>query len=252
VLVLGSARTRIQLCGRLVIELDGRRVEDALPGRQGRLLFGYLAAERLRASRRETLIELLWPGKAPDSCAASLRPLISRLRQILGDALTGRSELRLVLPSGARVDIDRAALYLHDAESAVSLHRWEDAWMPAQIGWSITSREFLAGCDGDWVQERRRRLEVDHLRALQCIAAAGLHLGHGELPDAERAARSLIELAPYRESGYRLLMQALEIQGEVAEALLVYDRLRRVLREELGLAPGQEVQEIAERLLSLR
>lgn len=247
---LGSARTRIQLCGRLVVELDGRRIEDALPGRQGRLLFGYLVTERPRPARRETLIELLWPGKPPDSCDASLRPLISRLRNVLGERLAGRSELRLLLPPDARVDIDRAALHLHDAESAVSLHRWSDAWMPAQIGWSVTAREFLAGCDGDWVQEHRGRLENDHMRALQCIAVAGIHLGPAELPDAERAARSLIELAPYRESGYRLLMEALELQGEVAEALLVHDRLRRILRDELGLTPSREVQDVVERLLT--
>lgn len=249
---LGPARTRLQLCGRLVIELEGRRVEDALPGRQGRLLFGYLVAERPRPARRDTLLELLWPGKPPDSCEASLRPLVSRLRHIVGDRLAGRSELRLLLPADARVDIDQAARYLHDAESAVLLHRWMDAWMPAQIGWSITSREFLVGCDGEWVQERRRRLENDHLRALHCIAEAGLHLGAAELPDAERAARSMIELAPFREAGYRLLMEALEAQGEVAEALLVHDRLRRMLREELGLAPSQDVQDLVGRLLARR
>jgi SARP family transcriptional regulator, regulator of embCAB operon len=252
VTTLGSPGTRIQLCGKLVGELDGQRVEDALPGRQGRLLFGYLVTERLRPVRRETLIDLLWPGKPPDSSGASLRPLISRMRHILGDRLSGRSELRLLLPPDARVDIERVAVYLHDAESAVSLERWRDAWMPAQIGWSITSREFLSGCDGEWVQDRRRRLEDDHLRALQCIAVAGLHLGPAELPDAERAARSLIELAPYRESGYGLLMRALELRGDVAEALLVHDRLRRVLRDELGLAPSREVQHVVERLLTRR
>ncbi len=251
-MTLGSARTRIQLCGQLVVELDGRRVENELPGRQGRLLFGYLVTERLRPTPRETLYELLWPGKPPDSCDARLRPLVSRLRQIVGDRLAGRSELRLLLPSDARVDIDRAALYLHDAESAVSLHRWTDAWMPAQIGWSITSREFMAGCESDWVEERRRTLEDDHLRALQCIAVAGLHLGPAELPDAERAARSLIMRAPFHESGYRLLMEALEMQGNVAEALLVHDRLRRVLRDELGLAPSKEVHDVVERLLARR
>jgi SARP family transcriptional regulator, regulator of embCAB operon len=251
-MTLGSARTRIQLCGRLVVELDGRRIEDALPGRQGRLLFGYLATERVRPAHRETLIELLWPGKPAGSGDLSLRPLISRLRHILGDRLAGRSELRLLLPTDARVDIERAARYLHDAESAVSLQRWRDAWMPAQIGWSITSREFLPGCEGEWVEDRRRRLDDDHLRALQCIAMAGLHLGPAELPDAERAARSLIELAPYRESGYGLLMEALELRGDIAEALLVHDLLRRVLREELGLAPSQEVQHLVERLLTRR
>jgi hypothetical protein len=44
----GSAGTRIQLCGKFLAELDGRRIEDALPGRQGRLLFGYLVAAPAR------------------------------------------------------------------------------------------------------------------------------------------------------------------------------------------------------------
>ncbi|MGH2884304.1 MAG: adenylate/guanylate cyclase domain-containing protein, partial [Solirubrobacteraceae bacterium] len=43
---------RIQFCGRTVIELDGRRVEDDLPGRQGRVLFAYLAVNRHRSVGR--------------------------------------------------------------------------------------------------------------------------------------------------------------------------------------------------------
>ena len=246
---MGSAPTRIQLCGQFVAEVDGRRIEDALPGRQGRLLFAYLVAERTKPARRDVLMELLWPEGDPKSSDASLRPLISRLRQLLGERLVGRSELRLVLPADVRIDLESARSYLHDAESAVSRGCWQEAWMPAQIGWSITAREFLMGFDGEWVQERRARLQEDHLRALQCIAVAGLNLGAAELPDAERAARSLIELAPFKESGYALLMKALEARGEVAEALRVYDRLRTSLREELGIYPGEQTQELFARLL---
>jgi hypothetical protein len=43
---------RIQLCGRLVVELDGERVEAKLPGRQGRLLFAFLATHRERDPTR--------------------------------------------------------------------------------------------------------------------------------------------------------------------------------------------------------
>jgi pentatricopeptide repeat protein len=46
-------------------------------------------------------------------------------------------------------------------------------------------------------------------------------------------------MAPFRESGYRLLMRALSARGNPAEALLVYDRLQRLLREELGLPSEQ-------------
>ena len=48
--------TRIQLCGRLVTELDGRQVGDALPGAKGRLLFAYLVLNRDRRMGRDELL----------------------------------------------------------------------------------------------------------------------------------------------------------------------------------------------------
>ena len=60
----------------------------------------------------------------------------------------------------------------------------------------------------------------------------------------------LTELAPYRESGHRILMEALERRGNVAEALRAYERLRVLLREEeLGVAPSPTVQAVHRRLL---
>jgi DNA-binding SARP family transcriptional activator len=47
--------TRIQICGRVTVELDGRRVEADLPGRQGRLVFVYLALNRARGVSRDEL-----------------------------------------------------------------------------------------------------------------------------------------------------------------------------------------------------
>ena len=59
--------TRIQLCGRLVVELDGRRVEDALPGAKGRLLFAYLVLNRdRRMSRDELLTAVYGEDTSPD------------------------------------------------------------------------------------------------------------------------------------------------------------------------------------------
>src|SRR5262249_31537034 len=55
---------RIQVCGRVAIERDGQRLEGALPGRQGRLIFVYLVAHRLRPLTRDELADALW-GDAP-------------------------------------------------------------------------------------------------------------------------------------------------------------------------------------------
>jgi SARP family transcriptional regulator, regulator of embCAB operon len=69
------------------------------------------------------------------------------------------------------------------------------------------------------------------------------------LAQAEERARRLTDLAPYRETGHCILMEALERRGNVAEALRAYERLRVLLREELGIAPGPAVQAVHRRLL---
>jgi SARP family transcriptional regulator, regulator of embCAB operon len=89
-----------------------------------------------------------------------------------------------------------------------------------------------------------------HARALECYATACLRLGGAELPGSTRSARELVDLAPLRETGHLLLMQALAAQGNVAEALAVYERLRVLLRDELGVDPGQAVQDAYAELLA--
>jgi hypothetical protein len=49
--------------------------------------------------------------------------------------------------------------------------------------------------------------------------------------------------------GYRLLMRAQADQGDVPAALITCERLRTVLREELGVAPGPLVQKLLAELL---
>lgn len=94
--------------------------------------------------------------------------------------------------------------------------------------------------DGDWVATVRHELDALYLRALECYAQACLGVGGTELAAAERAARELVARSPYRESGYRQLMQALARGGNGAEALRVYERLRTLLRDELGVAPDAQ------------
>ena len=64
-----------------------------------------------------------------------------------------------------------------------------------------------------------------------------------------RAGRRLVELEPYRETGHCILMDALDRQGNTAEALLVYETLRCRLRDDLGITPSQATQDLHRRLL---
>ena len=59
----------------------------------------------------------------------------------------------------------------------------------------------------------------------------------------------LTELAPYRETGYAILLDALEQRGNVAEALRTYERLRILLRDDLGVPPSATLRAVHRRLL---
>ena len=84
---------------------------------------------------------------------------------------------------------------------------------------------------------------------MEAYAEAALGIGGTELAAAVRVGRELVAREPYRESGYRILIEALAREGNGAEAILVYEELRTKLREELGITPSDRTQEAYRRLL---
>ncbi len=244
-------RTRIQLCGRLSVELDGVELVQSLRGKQVPLLLAYLVLNRDRPVGREELIGALWPETAPRSQDAAMRVLLSRLRSALGrDIVFGRDELGLSLPEPAWVDVEAAASEVWRAQRALDSGDARAAWALAQVPLNIASRGLLPGTQASWLEPRRQELSDMRLLALEVIGRAGLSLGGTQLGSVERAARTLIDSEPYRESGYVLLMAALEAQGNVAEGLRVFEQLRSLLRDELGIAPSPEAIQAHERLLN--
>ncbi len=248
-----AGETRIQLCGRLKADVEGKHVTPALRGRQGRVLLAYLVINRGRPVSRDELIGALWPQRPPEDPSAALRTQLSRLRSALGTAsVAGRDAVELRLPDSTWVDIEAAEHAIQAAEAALAASEWKEAWAHGNVALNISSRPFLAGFEAPWVEEVRRELGELQSRARESIARAGIGLGGSELAGAERSARELVRTTPFRESGYVLLMRALVASGNTAEALRAYERLRNVLREELGTAPGAEIQALHRRLLSGR
>jgi DNA-binding SARP family transcriptional activator len=247
---LETGATRVQLCGRLKVDVEGRHVTPALRGRQGRVLLAYLVLNRNRPVGRDELIAAIWPDSAPVDPSASLRTQLSHLRSAIGaDALAGRDTVELRLNENAWVDVEAAEWAIQVADSALESRDWKDAWVHAHISLNIAGRPFLSGFEASWVDEVRAELGELELRSREVISRAGIGLGGSELAGAERSARALIRAAPFRETGYLNLMEALAASGNTAEALRTYDELRRLLRDELGSAPGAEIQALHRRLL---
>lgn len=245
-----QAPLRIQVCGALTIDRNGQRLEQQLPGRQGRLLFTYLVVNRHRHVSRDELAEALWRAPDPATVDTRLNPLMSKLRRIFGaPAVDGRSTVRLHLPD-ASVDVEEAADAIHRAESAIAQRDWHRAWGPSLTALFVAERDFLPTEEGPWIDEIRHELDLTRLRALEAYATACVGIGGTELAAAVRAGRQLISLAPLRESGYRCLMQALAAQDNPAEAIRVYSQLNDCLRDQLGVTPGLATRALYQQLLT--
>jgi len=240
----------VQLRGELRLEVKGSRVEGRLPGRLGRALLAYLVLNRHRSVTRDELMGALWPESVPRDPAATLSTLLSGLRRALGaELLKGRSELRLELPPDAIVDVEVAAAALDAARAALSGDP-EAAAGHAQVALDIYESDLVPLFDAPWLEECRRAQEDHRLEALELLAEASLALG-GEGPvRAQLAARQLVDLAPFRESGHALLMRAHAARGNQAEALQTFERLRVLLRDELGSSPSPELRALHERVLA--
>jgi len=239
----------IRLCGPVMVDVSGRRLDAGLPGRQGRLLFAYLVLNRTRGCPRDELIDVLWPEGPPAAADSALSALLSKLRRALGPGvLSGRSELRLHLEP-VRVDIETSAAAIVEAEAAMESGDHPRATERARSALSTDLQTFLPDTEGGWAAEQRRELETIRLRGLELLAEAGLRQGGRELGAAEQAARAAIAAAPFRESSHRLLMEVHEAAGNPAEALRAFEELRSLLREELGTTPGPAAMAVFERVL---
>src|SRR5580765_3018483 len=254
--MIGELPLKVFLAGRVALETDGVvSDEERFQGRQGRLFFAYLVAEQGRAVPRDELAEALWGSAPPASWDKSLTVIASKLRNLLADhgfdganALTGAFGCyRLALPEGTWVDVIVAAAAAEDAEEALAAGDLDGAKAAAALAASLVRQPFLPGEEGTWVEEKRRGLADVRGRALSTLTDA--YLRSGDAPEAAKWAEQTIALEPFRETGYRRLMEAHVAAGNRGEALRVYEQCRALLADELGSYPSPETESIYRALL---
>ena len=230
-------------------EADGAAVdEERFPGRQARLVFAYLVLEQGKPVPREVLAEAVWGERPPPSWEKGLTVIVSKLRALLTDAgLDGPRLLtsafgcyRLDLPDGAWVDVRRRTERGGGGAARARRGRCGASPQRGRRGGVARAAAFLPGEDRPWVDERRRDLSAVLSAALLCLGDVAVRTGRPG--DAVRYAEEALELEPFRESGYRRLMEAYAAAGDRAESLRVYERCRRLLADELGAYPSPETE----------
>jgi DNA-binding SARP family transcriptional activator len=229
----------------LDIERDGRTVApQRFPGRQGRRAFAYLVLGHGRPIHRDELAEAVWGGAHPPAWEVALSALVSKLRVLLREfGLADPAALQtafgcyqLRVPGDAWIDVEIATRSLDLAEGALRSAEVPTAWSHAAVASAIARRPFLPGEEGDWIERQRDRLRGLLVRALECLADCGL--ARDQYAMAIQVSSDAVSLEPYRETAYRRLMAAHAGAGNRAEALRVYERCRRLLRDDLGADPS--------------
>ncbi len=247
-----SLRLKVFLTGRVATEGNGRVLNEArFPGRQGRLLFVYLVAARSRPVPTDELADAIWGESPPATWEKALTVIASKLRGLVAeDGITLTNAFgcyRLDLPEGTWVDLFAAASDAGDAEEALAAGELDQARAAALSAESLARRPFLPGEDGTWVEQTRRALADVRERTLSLLADVCMRSGAAR--EAAKWAEELIALSPFREAGYRRLMEAHVVAGNRAEALRVYEQCRQLLAEELGAYPSPETDSIYRALL---
>jgi predicted ATPase/DNA-binding SARP family transcriptional activator len=238
----------VRLLGPVEVRRDGRPVH--LGGPRQRALLALLAIRPGHVRTVDDLIEELWSGEPPDGAATSLRSYISRLRRSLGDerSIAGRDGGYVLNLRPEAIDSIRFESLVRLGEQAhadrrptiaqARLREAEAIWFGAPFGEAIA----IPALGLEAV-----RLEELHLRATELRLDAALELGESAslIDELER----LVHASPYHERLWRHLMLALYRAGRQADALAAYRRARAQLREELGIEPSSELQELEASIL---
>ena len=240
-----------RILGPLEVTAQGRPV--ALPGSRERAVLVLLLLSANRVVPAERLVEHLWDGKAQKGAAGALRVFVSRLRKALREG--GGDALVVTKPPGYLLQIERAGLDAARFEDLLAEGR-EHAARSDPEGAAARLRQALALWRGPALADvadvpvaraEAARLEEARLAALEERVEADLGCGrHAEVvPELDH----LTKAHPLRERLWGQRMVALYRSGRQADALRVYQELRRLLAEELGLEPSLEVARLENAIL---
>ncbi len=196
---------------------------------------------------RDRLVDTMWGGRPPVTARNTLQVHASALRRVLGGDLLRAESDGYVLDAGVEVDAERFRLLTTEGQTMVAEGRHAEAARVLGSGLALWRGEPLVDVEATWAQTERERLRSLHLLATTTRLDADLALGRHLLVLDELEA--LCHDHPLREDIAERRMLALYRSGRQAEALKVFEQVRQVLVDELGLDPGEALRSIHLRML---
>jgi YVTN family beta-propeller protein len=237
-----------RILGPLEVREDGTPLR--LGGGKQRALLAFLLLHPKEAVSTDRLIDGLWGERAPPTAGKIVQNYVSQLRRALRDGLlvTQGGGYSLQVEPGER-DLDRFLERFEQGRRARAAGDPERASRVLREALGLWRGRPLSEFAGEpFAQDEIGRLEELHLRAL--IERIDAELDLGRHADLVGELESLVARHPLQERLRGQLMLALYRSGRQAEALQVYQDARRMLAEELGIEPGQALQQLNRSILT--
>ncbi|MFE0458747.1 BTAD domain-containing putative transcriptional regulator [Kitasatospora sp. NPDC058965] len=238
----------VRLLGPLEVEVAG----DLLPlgGLRSHRLLAMLLLNANSVVQVDRLVDVMWEA-APQSARQQIHNTVAALRRVMApaaglDVVTSQLGYRIVVDSD-RLDLTRYRSAVRQADQAVAAGEPGAAVCLLTGAQGMWRGPALTGLGGEYFANVGTRLAEEYLSATEKLM--GLHVQLGE---SARVVGELIELVashPSRQSLRATLMAALHSTGRQADALEVYEEGRRLLVDEFGLDPSEELKALHARIL---
>jgi len=228
---------QVRLLGPVDVVVNGE--PRPVHGLRRKAVLATLALHQGEAVSLDRLVEAVWGESAPSTARATLQNHVSYLRGVLGSRTAIRAEPPgYLLDLGDGTDAQRAERLLRRGRQFADPADGVRDLKAALALWRGRPLADLAALP--WLAEQAEHLDLLRVEIMRAFSAARLAAGeHRELvPELEQmAAERLLD-----EQIQAQLMLALYRSGRQADALAIYQRMRRALAEELGVDPGKSVR----------
>ncbi|MFG2061886.1 BTAD domain-containing putative transcriptional regulator [Micromonospora sp. NPDC048871] len=241
---------QIQILGGLAVRHDSVVLPLGTP--KQRTVLAMLVCNPGRLVSVDQLVDELWPDGPPQSAIPNVRTYAANLRRGL-EALVPEGEVLARVQDGYRLHVERPAIDLFAFQAQVTEARrlvHSDETTAVELLSKALARwrgEALAGVAlGPSLSAQAAAAAEDRMLAAELYARLQIRLGHYDA--ALPVLRNLLITQPLREPAHLLLMRALHLRGDHAGAVAAYATARRVLREQLNIEPGDELQHFHRRI----
>jgi DNA-binding SARP family transcriptional activator/pimeloyl-ACP methyl ester carboxylesterase len=221
----------------------------ALGGTKQRALLARLLLDAGRTVAADRLVEDLWGEAPPETAKKMIQVYVSRLRKLLpqGTLQTRAPGYQFAPPAGS-LDLERFERFRAEGRAALEQGRHDDARRALCDALALWRGPPLAEFAHEpFAAPEAARLAELRTAALEERIEADLELGRSS--DVVAELEALVAEHPMRERLRGHLMVSLYRSGRQAEALNVFHDARRVLSDELGLEPSDELRDLELRIL---